>query len=256
MELNTELVNKFTYLLKKAYEESFNINDMNINKKEKNDIVTDIDIYMEDKIIEAINNWYPSHSIYCEESGSSNKDSEYCWFVDPIDGTVNFASELPIFSTAITLKYNDEIIFSIVLDYNNDKVYHAIKDLGAFCNNEPIKVSEEGNLKNCIIGFGLTSEYSKDQIESTLDFERNIVTKVRSLRLIGSSAIELCWLASGKLEGFLKLKPSMGLGTMAGKFIAKEAGAMITNSAGEEQKDIDTILVSNGLIHIKILKNI
>lgn len=256
MKVDIDIVNKIVKLLKTSYEESKDIKEKNIKNKELNDIVTDVDIFMEKKIVYAIQAWYPDHSIDAEEGGRNNKNSEYEWLVDPIDGTVNFAAGLPLFSTSIALKRNNEIIFGIVVDYSNDDVYYAIKGEGAFCNNEPIKVSIHNELNSCLVSVVLSPDYNEAYIKKVLAVEEKLAPKIRGLRLICSSAIELCWLASGKTDGFIKVKPSKGLGSTAGKLIAQEAGGKVTNLFGNKQESNDTLLVTNGLIHNEIISTI
>ena len=148
-----------------------------------------------------IKEYFPEHSIYSEESGEEKNKSEYEWFIDPIDGTINFASGLPFFSTSIALKKMDDTILGLVLDYSQKDVYYAIKGQGAFCNGKKLQVSNCDKLKNSILSFCLTSHYQEEHIKDVLKLEEKLASKVRGLRLIVSGAIELCWCASGKIEG-------------------------------------------------------
>ena len=102
MDLDFSLINKLKTVILNAYDEAIKL-DKNIKNKELNDIVTDVDVYMESKIIENIKNWFPSHSIYSEEKEEIIGDSNYVWFIDPIDGTINFAAGIPLFSTSVAL---------------------------------------------------------------------------------------------------------------------------------------------------------
>ena len=110
MNIDFELVENLKKVVLDAYEEAKN-KKLNIKHKELNDIVTDVDVFMEEKIIEKIKQWFPEHSIYSEEAGEIQKNSEYEWMVDPIDGTINFAAGIPLFSTSIALNKNNETIF-------------------------------------------------------------------------------------------------------------------------------------------------
>lgn len=252
MILDVEVVNQFTDVIKKLYEETKYIKDINIENKIRNDIVTDVDLFMENKIIEVIHDWYPTHSIYAEESGDHSVVSEYQWIIDPIDGTVNFAAGLPLFSTSIALKKNNEVIFGIVFDFSNDDVYFAIKGRGAYCNGTSISVSTRDTLSHSIVSISLGADYDMKYIKEVLDIEKNLAIRVRGLRVICSSAIELCWLASGKIDGFIKVKPSKGIGSTAGKLIVEEAGGKVTNLVGKYPDDIDTLFASNSFIHEEI----
>lgn len=253
MNIDYNLVNELKEVILKSYNEALKL-DKNIRNKELNDIVTDVDIYMETKIIEKIKELFPDHAIYSEERGAISGESEYVWFIDPIDGTINFAAGLPLFSTSVALKQNDETIFGLVIDYNQDDVYYAFKGQGAYCNNEKLKVSNNDTLNNSILSFCLTSHYNNEHINDVLEVERKLASKVRGLRLVVSGAIELCWCASGKIDGVINVKPSIGLSSAAGKLFVEESGGKITNLKGEKREKIDTLLVTNGKIHNELVE--
>jgi myo-inositol-1(or 4)-monophosphatase len=252
MNIDYNLVKELKEVILKSYDEALKL-DKNIRNKELNDIVTDVDIYMETKIIEKIKKLFPTHSIYSEERGEIIGESEYVWFIDPIDGTINFAAGIPLYSTSVALKKNDETIFGIVIDYNQNDIYYAFKGEGAYCNDKKISVSDNDKLNNSILSFCLTSHYNNEHIMDVLEVERKLASKVRGLRLVVSGAIELCWCASGKIDGVINVKPSIGLSSAAGKLFVEEAGGKITNLKGEKRKKIDTLLVTNGKIHNELL---
>ena len=253
MNINSEFVKELENFVITSFEEAKKI-EKNIRQKELNDIVTDIDIYMENKIIDKIKEYFPDHAIYSEEKNEIIGESEYIWFIDPIDGTINFSTDIPLFSTSIALKKNDETIFGFIYDYSNHTVYHAIKGKGAYCNDKRIYVSDKTELSESIISFCLTSHYNVEKINDVLEVERCLAPKVRGLRLIVSAAIELAWLAEGKIDGCLNVKASAGISSAAGKLLVVEAGGKVTNIQGNERKKIDTMLVSNGKIHSKLVK--
>ena len=253
MEIDFKLIDKLIDLIEKAYNESKEIKNKNIKNKELNDIVTDIDIFMENKIVTAIKDWFPKHSIYAEESGEMNNPSEYEWLIDPIDGTINFASDIPLFATSVALRKNGDTILGIIFDYSQDDVYYCIKGQGAFCNGKTIHTSDCDKLNNSIISFCLTSHYNDKHIKDVLNIEEKLASKVRGLRLIVSAAIELAWCASGKIDGCLNVKPSIGLSSAAGKLLVQEAGGKVTNLQGNIRENIDTMLVTNGKIHNEIV---
>ena len=256
MQLNFDLIQELIETVKKAYKNSNKLKEKNIKNKELNDIVTDMDLYMENEITLFISNKFPQHSIYSEEIGEDNKQSEYQWLIDPIDGTINFASGIPLFATSIALRKEGDTIFGIIFDWNQDDVYYCLKGQGAFCNDKPIHVSKTNALKNSVISFCLTSHYNEEHIKKVLNVEEKLASKVRGLRLIVTAAIELAWCASGKIDGCLNVKPSIGLSSAAGKLLVQEAGGMVTNLEGEKRKNIDTMLVTNGYIHDELLSAI
>lgn len=142
----------------------------------------------------------------------------------------------------------------MVIDYNQDDVYYAFKGQGAYCNNEKLKVSNNDTLNNSILSFCLTSHYNNEHINDVLEVERKLASKVRGLRLVVSGAIELCWCASGKINGVINVKPSIGLSSAAGKLFVEESGGKITNLKGKREKRIDTLLVTNGQIHNELVE--
>lgn len=253
MDIDINLVKELKSIIVQAYEEALKLNN-HIMKKELNDIVTDVDIYMESKIINKIKEWFPEHSIYSEEKGKIIGNNEYVWFIDPIDGTINFASKIPLFTTSIALKKNDKTIFGFVYDYGQNDVYYAFYGNGAYCNEERLKVSSTSKLEDSILSFCLTSHYNDEHIKKVLELEEKLAPKVRGLRLIVSGALELCWCASGKIDGMFNVKPSIGLSSAAGKLFVHEAGGKITNLKGNQRDEIDTLLVTNGKIHDDLVK--
>lgn len=253
MNIDFELIEKIKKLVLESYEQAQKM-QLNIKNKDRNDIVTDVDIFMESKIVEKIQEWFPEHGIYSEECGELQKNSEYEWFIDPIDGTINFAAGIPLFSTSIALKKNDETIFGIVFDYNQSDIYYAIKGQGAYCNGKKLAVSQHEKLSDSILSFCLTSHYKDEHIKDVLKVEEKLASQVRGLRLVVSGALELCWCASGKIDGVLNVKPSVGISSAAGKLFVQEAGGKITNLKGENRSKVDTLLVSNGRIHEKLVE--
>ncbi len=252
-EFNFNLLKELSIITIKAYEESKNFKDK-INYKELNDIVTDADKYIENRIIEFINHKFPEHSIYSEEKGKSKISSEYEWLIDPIDGTINFAADLPLFSSSIALRKNGEAVLGLIIDYSRNDIYTCIKGKGAYLNGKKISVSECDNLKDSIISFCLTSHYNDMQINDVIDIEEKLAPNVRGLRLIVSAALELAWCASGKIDGVLNVKPSIGLSSAAGKLLVQEAGGKVTNLSGRKRENIDTLLVTNGKIHSQAIE--
>ncbi len=130
MNIDFDLVKELKETILENYNKAVKL-DKNVRNKELNDIVTDVDIFMETKIIEKIREWFPEHSIYSEEKGEIIGNSEYVWFIDPIDGTINFAANIPLFSTSVALKKNDETIFGLVIDYSQNDTYYAFAGKGA-----------------------------------------------------------------------------------------------------------------------------
>lgn len=255
MEFEFDLLDEFVEKIKEAYKKVSELK-LKVKNKELNDIVTDADVFMEKEIISIIKSKFPDHSIYGEESGENKCNIEYEWLIDPIDGTINFASNIPLFATTIALRKNQETILGIIIDWSQNDVYECIKGKGAYCNKKPIKVSDTNTLNNSVISFCLTSHYNEEHINKVLEIEKILASKVRGLRLIVTAAIELAWCATGKIDGCFNVKPSIGLSSSAGKLLVEEAGGKVTNLQGNRRNNIDTMLVTNGLIHNEIVTEI
>lgn len=224
-----------------------------VSTKEQRDIVTNTDLFVEKRMIELLKTKYPTHYYSSEEAGdaiiSTSASDVYEWVIDPIDGTINFAAGLPWFSTSICLKHNNELIIGIVYIHSTKELYSAIRGYGSFCNSTPIHVSTTKTLDQSILSFMLTSHYTEEQTDYILKIVRNLSLKTRGLRLLVSQAVELCLIASGKLDGTVCIK-SRGFSSSAGSLIVQEAGGKVTTIDGKTRDSkANSLLVSNGIIH-------
>lgn len=241
-------------IINNAYK-SIPTNNIEVQKKELRDIVTSIDIHLERYIINELKNIYPTHFFSSEERGRylcSNNDI-YEWIIDPIDGTINFASGLPFYTTSVCLKHNDDLLLGIVYDKSNNDYYYAIKNQGAYLNEKKIRVSKNTDIGNSILTFMLTSHYNENQTEEILDIVRKLSNRVRGMRLLVSQALELCYIACGKIDGTVCIK-SKGFSSSAGTLILREAGGKATDLTGKEfEMGSTSLLATNGNIHADIL---
>lgn len=226
--------------------------------KEQRDIVTNVDVFIEERMIHILKNEYPTHFFSSEEAGealiNNNAKDVYEWVIDPIDGTINFASGLPWYSTSLCLKHNNELVIGIVYVHSTKELYSAILGQGSFCNGKPIHVSQTHSLNCSVISFMLTSHYTEQQTDYILRIVRNLSLKTRGLRLIVSQAIELCLIASGRLDGTVCIK-SRGFSSSAGALIVQEAGGKVsTIDGGKRDSKATSLLVSNGFIHEELVR--
>lgn len=229
-----------------------------VELKEQRDIVTNTDIFIEKRLIERLRKEYPTHFFSSEEVGEAiineNLKDVFEWVIDPIDGTINFASGLLWFSTSICLKYNNELVIGIVYIHSTKELYSAIRGKGSYCNGLPIHVSDTQFLEQSVLSFMLTSHYTLQQVEYILHIVKNLSMKTRGLRLLVSQAMELCLIASGKLDGTVCIK-SRGFSSSAGALIVQEAGGRVTTISGDERDNKATsLLVSNGIIHDELVR--
>lgn len=223
------------------------------NKEGRNNLVTEADYASEKAILEVIKNNFPDHSILTEEKGDLPQESDYKWIVDPIDGTINFAHGIPINCVSIGLEYQGDMIMGMVYNPHFKELFFAEKGKGATLNDRPIKVSSETDaLKSCLVtGF----PYIYLNIPNgPLDIFERFIREGVPVRRLGSAAIDLCWVACGRFDGFYehKLEP---WDSAAGSLIVKEAGGIVTDFSGDEFSVYQhRILATNGLIHNQMLE--
>jgi len=218
------------------------------NKDTINNLVTEVDKHAEDKIIAVIKSHFPEHDIISEEVGAIKKDSPYQWIIDPIDGTVNFAHGIPICCVSIGLKHGDSMLLGAVYNPMMNELFFAEKGKGAFLNDEPILVSKKTDFKTACLVTGFPYNWPQTSEHPIKVFERFILEGL-PVRRLGSAAIDLCWVACGRFDGFWEynLNP---WDIAAGYLIVEEAGGKITNFAGEPYSVYDKeTLATNGLIH-------
>jgi myo-inositol-1(or 4)-monophosphatase len=229
-----------------------------IRKKGPNDLVTIADVESEKSIISTIRKQFPDHEILAEESGLSKASSSGCqWIIDPLDGTTNFAHQIPAFSISIGFAVNGEMAVGIVLNPVTGELFTAIQKDGAKLNGKPICVSEEKNISESLLVTGFPYDAAMT-IDPMITRFKHCLLSARGVRRLGSAALDLCFIACGRFDGFWEenLKP---WDTAAGMLIAKEAGAKITDFSGVPYTiDKKEILATNSHIHndLKLLLEI
>lgn len=219
-----------------------------IEFKGKNNLLTEIDKLSEETIIRRIRDTFPSHDILAEESGRHSQSSDHVWIVDPLDGTTNYAHAYPFFAVSIALEIAGVIKAGVVYDPVKDEMFAAEQGGGAFLNGKSIRVSDSTELSESHLATGFVHE-SSEMVEENLKHFANFIRKSRAVRRDGSAALDLCYVACGRFDGFWEL----GLNpwdTAAGVLIIREAGGLVTNlSGGEYDLYLKEILASNTHIH-------
>ena len=222
------------------------------NKEGINNPVTEADHAAEKAIFDVIKNDFPEHFILSEEAGEIKMDSAYKWIIDPIDGTINFAKGIPICCVSIGLEYEGEIVLGAVYNPLMNEFFVAEKGLGATLNNQKISVSKKDKVINSCLVTGFPYTYL-DAPNGPLQVFEKLIRKGVPVRRLGSAAIDLCWVASGRFDGFYehKLQP---WDSAAGFLMVKEAGGMVTDFSGKDYAIYQPhILATNGLIHQELL---
>ncbi|MEW6348015.1 MAG: inositol monophosphatase family protein [Thermodesulfobacteriota bacterium] len=247
----TELITNAGRVLMSFHEGTFRVHLKN-TAGSNTDIVTDADRASEDLILESIRKTFPSHDILTEERLTDRTGSRWLWIIDPLDGTVNFAHGYPMFSVSIAVMKDDELQAGAVFDPLRKDLFAASRGGGAFLNGAPIRVSGASQLERCILGTGFPYDKATSKVNNLAEF-REVLMKVQGMRRAGSAALDLAYVASGRLDGFweLKLKP---WDMAAGMLLVREAGGMITDRRGNPT-DIFTqsIVATNGAIHDKLV---
>ena len=223
-----------------------------IDKKGAIDLVTEADTESEKAIIDTIKKLFPDHTILAEESGWNIGEADHQWFVDPLDGTTNFAHELGLFSISIAFALNGETVLGIVLIPETGEMFTALKDSGAELNGRPISVSNSKTVSDSLLITGFPYDLM-DALNPLMTRFANCLKASQGVRRLGSAAIDLCFVACGRFDAFWEqnLKP---WDTAAGEFIAREAGAMITDFSNKPfSVNKKEILATNGNIHNEML---
>jgi myo-inositol-1(or 4)-monophosphatase len=223
------------------------------NKEGVNNLVTEADHAAEKAILTVIKSNFPGHQVLAEETGAIVVDSAYKWIIDPIDGTVNFAHGIPLNCVSIAVEHNGEIVLAAVYNPHLHEFFFAEKTKGATLNDKPIRVSNEtAAIKACLVtGFPYT--YINVPNGPLEIFER-FIRKGVPVRRLGSAAIDLCWVAAGRFDGFYehKLEP---WDSAAGYLIVEEAGGKVTDFEGNKFSVYQhRVLATNGKIHEEMLE--
>jgi myo-inositol-1(or 4)-monophosphatase len=228
---------------------------LKIEYKGDADLVTAADRASEVLIRERIAKEFPSHDVLGEEQGLNDRGSEYRWYVDPLDGTTNFAHGFPVFAVSMALEHRlgaeRKRVAGVVYDPTRDELFSAELGKGAQLNGKPIRVSKATQLKECLVATGFPSH--KRHKNPNIFFYHQITLRTHGVRRAGSAALDLCNVACGRFDGFweFNLNP---WDTAAGVLIVEEAGGKASRFDGSPfQLDSKETLASNGLVHDALL---
>lgn len=219
------------------------------------DLVTTADLEAEKAIVSAIKRHFPKHNFLTEESRYEDKDSEYTWIIDPLDGTNNFYCGLPIFCSSIALMKNRELTVGVVYDVMRNELFSAEKGKGAYLNGNKISVNSVGSLQKALLITGFYYDRSRLMVENLEMIKRFFFKRILGLRRFGAAALDLCYVACGRAAGFWEFELSPW-DFAAGKLIIEEAGGKLTGRRGEKIDPLKKsyIVASNTKIHSEILE--
>jgi fructose-1,6-bisphosphatase/inositol monophosphatase family enzyme len=221
--------------------------------KEGLDVVTSTDLSAERIILETIKGRFPEHAIVTEESENENESSPYLWIVDPLDGTVNFRSGLPLFNVSIAVQFEGRTMVGGVSLPALGETYFAMRGTGAFSGQRRLRIADT-SLSEAVLSIILTSHFSPRHTDQTISLIRTLSPLARGIRVIVSEALELSYVAAGMLSGNMCVKAD-AFGAAAGQLIIEEAGGTVSDMKGRPFTNESTsILASNGYIHEDLLR--
>lgn len=231
---------------------SNNIKQLTISKKSKNDFVTEVDLAAEQEIVNIIKYAYPDHSILAEESGEI-QGNHYVWVIDPLDGTTNFLHGYPQYAVSIALKNKGKTEIGVIYDPLRDELFTAEKGGGATLNNRRIRVTNQARLDTALLGTGFPFKYP-EHLDAYLNMFKDLTLKTSGIRRAGSAALDLAYLATGRLDGFWVI----GLkewDLAAGVLLVQEAGGVATDfSFKDNYTQSGNIIAGNTKMHQAIYK--
>lgn len=222
---------------------SLDVDAVEVTVKQVNDFVTEIDKAAEEIIIQTLLDAYPQHGIWAEESGNEhgNKNAEFVWIIDPLDGTTNFIHGYPVYCVSIALAHKGAIQQAVIYDPTRNDLFYASRGRGAYLNEKRIRVSQRKQMQNALISTGFPYRPG-DDYEKYMTILKEIMTSCAGVRRPGAAALDLAYVAAGFADGFFEL----GLqpwDIAAGSLLIAEAGGLIGNFTGNaenflEQKEL------------------
>jgi myo-inositol-1(or 4)-monophosphatase len=225
-----------------------------VEKKGTIDLVTEVDLEVEQMFRAMIAERFPDHDVLAEELGAhQNRGARHRWVFDPLDGTTNFAHGVPIFCASLALEIDGAAVVAAVYDPNRKELFTAEAGIGSWMNGERLKVSTSATVLESMLvtGFPYNIHQKADEFLETFG---NVLKHARAIRRLGSAAIDICWVAAGRMDGFWEasLKP---WDTRAAALILEEAGGKVTAMNGKRwNPEAGDIVATNGVIHDEVLR--
>ena len=227
--------------------------DLQVEHKSRIDLVTKADHDSEQFLINAIHEAFPDHAIVAEESGSWAGQQDHQWYIDPLDGTLNYAHGVPIYCVSIGYAYQGRMELGVVYDPTREEFFSAQRGQGATLNGQPIQVSQFTQLIDCMLGTGF-SHQTDQQLEDSFATFMHLSKISQSVRRIGSAALGIAYVAAGRMDGFWEASINQW-DIAAGALLVEEAGGVVTDIHGESDymSNPPSILCANPVIHRRML---
>ncbi len=230
---------------------------MEVASKGVNDFVTEIDRQAEAEIIQILQRAYPAHAFLGEESGHSGGPSsgepETLWIIDPLDGTTNFMHGFPTFAVSIGCQYRGQLAHGVVYDPMRQEIFSATRGAGAYLENKRMRVSKQRTLEGALIATGFPYRENLQHLDAYLGMMKTIMQKSAGLRRPGAAALDLAYVAAGRVDGFweIGLRP---WDTAAGTLLIQEAGGIVTTLDGAEYRQGGNIVAGTPRVHTALLE--
>ena len=232
---------------------SSDIDRLTIRSKQKNDFVSEVDHAAEEAIIGVLREAYPAHGILAEESGARDGDAEFVWVIDPLDGTTNFLHGFPQYCVSIGLLHKGVPNQAVVFDPNRNELVTASKGVGAYLTDRRIRVSKVDKVEDALMGTGFPFR-EVGQLDDYLRMFRNVTLNCAGVRRPGAAALDLAWVAAGRIDGFWEIGLSPW-DMAAGALLVREAGGLIGDLDGNDTfLDSGRVVASNGKIFGALLQ--
>lgn len=229
--------------------------EVHVQKKGTIDLVTEVDVEVERMFRALIAERYPEHDVLAEEMGQTSQGARCRWVFDPLDGTTNYAHGIPIFCSTLALEIDGIPSVAAVYDPNRDELFTAQRGTGAWLNGQPLRVSAARTLVDSVLVTGFPYDIRDPQrMQDVLRPFIGFLGHARAIRRLGSAAIDLCWVAAGRMDGFWEqaLQP---WDVMGGALIVEEAGGRVTSiDGGPWDAHGGNVLASNGFVHDEMLR--
>ncbi len=232
------------------------VQNLQVSVKGPGDFVTQADRKAENLLRTELHRARPGYSFLGEESGLiEGDDPQHRWLVDPLDGTTNFLHGIPLFSVSVALERQGQLVAAVIFNPANDELFTAERGGGAFVNDRRMRVASRRDLSDCVICTGIPHLGRPDHGNYLIEL-RNVMGEVAGIRRVGSAALELAWVAAGRLDGLWE-HGLHGWDVAAGALMVREAGGFVTDLDGSHDiLDAPAIVAGNGHVHPALLKTI
>ncbi len=232
---------------------SFDVDKLTVRRKQQNDFVSEVDDAAEEAIISTLRDAYPDHGFLGEESGYKDRDAEYLWVIDPLDGTTNFLHGLPQYCVSIGLLHKGVPQQAVVFDPNRNELFTATRGVGAYLNDRRIRVSRTDKIEEALLGTGFPFKEMAN-LEEYVRMLKNAMRTCSGVRRPGAAALDLAWVACGRYDGFWEIGLSPW-DMAAGALLVREAGGLVGDLEGNEGfLDKGRIVAANSKLFASLLK--